>query len=364
MVAEKVMLSIWFAARTSILRQRGADWTSDQANRHNKKYFLAHRQPRVLVTLTTYHLSALRRTPPLNPLRVFETVARTENLTGAAHELHVTQSAVSRQIAVLEAYLGVELLRRERHGVSLTRVGRAYAAQVMPAFAAIQAATEELLQDTSEGALRLRTYTTFAAKWLIPRLPDFQSDGLAVEVRISTGVPDVDFDRDPVDLAIQFGDGHWPHAQVDFLFADHIEPVCSPRFLAQHAPERQHPESLLRQRLLEAHYRRNDWAQWLALNELTEMATNSARMSFNSSVLTLQAAVDGLGIAMGQPRLLTSELKSGLLVRPFAASRWGPLRSERAYYLLRPLHQRESPKINAFRDWLLATVASLPPLVD
>ena len=112
-VAEKVMLSIWFAARTSILRQRGADWTSDQANRHNKKYLLAHRQPRVLVSLTTYHLSALRRTPPLNPLRVFETVARTENLTGAAHELHVTQSAVSRQIAVLEAYLGVELLRRE-----------------------------------------------------------------------------------------------------------------------------------------------------------------------------------------------------------------------------------------------------------
>jgi LysR family glycine cleavage system transcriptional activator len=132
--------------------------------------------------------------------------------------------------------------------------------------------------------------------------------------------------------------------------------------LAQHAPERQHPESLLRQRLLEAHYRRNDWAQWLALNELTDMTTQSARMSFNSSVLTLQAAIDGLGIAMGQPRLLTSELESGLLVRPFDGSRWGPLRSERAYYLLRPLHQRESPKINAFRDWLLKTVAALPPL--
>jgi LysR family glycine cleavage system transcriptional activator len=291
-------------------------------------------------------------------------VARNENLTRAAHELHVTQSVVSRQIAVLEAYLGVELLRRERHGVSLTRVGRAYAAQVMPAFASIQAATEELLQDTSQGTLRLRTYTTFAAKWLIPRLPDFQANGLGTEVRISTGVPDVDFDRDPVDLAIQFGDGHWPNAQVDFLFSDHIEHVCSPRFFAQHAPERLHPESLLRKRLLEAHYRRNDWAQWLTLNELTDMAAHSARMSFNSSVLTMQAAVDGLGMAMGQPRLLTSELESGLLVRPFASSRWGPLRSERAYYLLRPLHQRESPKINAFRDWLLKTVANLPALAD
>ena len=305
-----------------------------------------------------------RRIPPLNPLRVFETVARTENLTGAAHELHVTQSAVSRQIAVLESYLGVELLRRQRHGVSLTRVGRAYAEQIVPAFAAVASATEELLKDSSPGALRLRTYTTFAVKWLIPRLPDFYGKYPGIEVRLSTAVPDVDFDRDPVDMAIQFGDGRWPNVQADLLFLDQIEPVCSPRFLARHAPDRQHPESMLRQRLLVAHYRRNDWGDWLAASGLQEMCVDNGRMSFNSSVLTLQAAVDGLGIAIGQTRLLSSDFEAGLLVRPFAQTRWKPLRSERAYYLLRPLHQREIRKTRVFREWLLQTVKELPPLED
>ena len=304
------------------------------------------------------------RTPPLNPLRVFETVARTENLTVAAQELHVTQSAVSRQISVLEAYLGVELLRRQRHGVSLTRAGRAYAEQIVPAFAQIANATEDLLNDNQQDTLRVRTYTTFAAKWLIPRLPDFHARHPGIELRLSTDVPDVDFDRDNVDMAIQFGDGQWPHVQIDRLFPDEIEPVCSPSFLAQHAPDRLHPESLLRQRLLVSHYRRRDWDDWLQVNELQSMCADSSRMSFSSSVLTLQAAVDGLGIAIGQTRLLSADFAAGLLLRPFAHTRWKPLRSERAYYLLRPLHQRESRKTQAFREWLLSTVAALPPLAE
>ena len=305
-----------------------------------------------------------QRIPPLNPLKVFETVARTENLTGAAHELHVTQSAVSRQISVLEAYLGVELLRRQRHGVSLTKVGRAYAEQIVPAFAMIANATEELLKDSSQDALRLLTYTTFAAKWLIPRLPDFHAKHPGIEVRLSTAVPDVDFDRDEVDMAIQFGDGQWPNTQSDRLFTDQTEPVCSPAFLAMHAPESQHPESLLRQRLLLSRYRRNDWSDWLEVNQLTSMSVDSKRMSFGSSILALQAAVDGLGIVIGQTRLLASDFETGRLLRPFAGTRWKPLRSDRAYYLLRPLHQRESNKTWAFREWLLQTVKELPPLQD
>ena len=305
-----------------------------------------------------------QRIPPLNPLKVFETVARTENLTGAAHELHVTQSAVSRQISVLEAYLGVELLRRQRHGVSLTKAGRAYAEQIVPAFAMIANATEELLKDSSQDALRLLTYTTFAAKWLIPRLPDFHAKHPGIEVRLSTAVPDVDFDRDEVDMAIQFGDGQWPNTQSDRLFTDQTEPVCSPAFLAMHAPESQHPESLLRQRLLLSRYRRNDWSDWLEVNQLTSMSIDSKRMSFGSSILALQAAVDGLGIVIGQTRLLASDFETGRLLRPFAGTRWKPLRSDRAYYLLRPLHQRESNKTWAFREWLLQTVKELPPLQD
>ncbi len=291
------------------------------------------------------------RLPPLNPLRVFDAVARTENLTAAARELHVTQSAVSRQISVLESYLGQALFRRERHGVMLTEAGRQYAQQVLPAFAAIAKATDALVRQASHGALRVRTYTTFAAKWLIPRLPDFQRQHPGMEVRISTAVPDVDFDRDAVDIAIQFGEGDYPQAVAELMFHDEIEPVCSPQFLARHAsPGRQLPVALLGQRLLVSHYRRTDWDDWLAATGHVDDASGAERMSFSSSVLTWQAAVDGLGLAIGQNALLQSEYDSGQLVRPFQQ----PCQRPRAYYLVRPKHQRESRKVMAFRDWIMA----------
>lgn len=294
----------------------------------------------------------VRRIPPLNPLRVFEVVARTQNLTVAAQELHVTQSAVSRQIGVLESYVGIELFRRERHGVALTRLGQSYAAQVIPAFEMIAAATDRLVMGTSQGALRVRTYTTFAAKWLIPRLQDFKRLHPSIDVRITNAVPDVDFDRDPVDVAIQFGDGKWPRTQTDLLFRDEIEPVCSPRYLSEHAPDKRHPESLLKQRLLVSHYRRSDWDDWLSATGLTDLATGAERMSFSSSVLTWQAALDGLGVAIGQTALLISEFDTRQLVRPFRR----PVRGDKGHYLVRPEVQRESRKVNAFREWLLHNV--------
>lgn len=294
-----------------------------------------------------------RRIPPLNPLRVFEVVARTQNLTAAAQELHVTQSAVSRQIATLETYLGVELFRRERHGVALTRVGQTYAEQVLPAFEAIAGATDRLVKSTSQGSLRVRTYTTFAAKWLISRLPEFKSKHPNIDVKITNAVPDVDFDRDRVDVAIQFGDGRWPRTTAELLFRDEIEPVCSPGYLALHAPDRGHPETLLQQRLLVSHYRRPDWDEWLTASGFAERAVTAERMTFSSSVLTWQAALDGLGIAIGQTGLLVAELSSGQLVRPFAK----PLLRDQGHYLVRPEVQREPKKVSAFRDWLLESAA-------
>lgn len=292
-----------------------------------------------------------RRFPPLNPLRVFEVVARLQNLTTAAQELHVSQSAVSRQIATLESYLGVELFRRERHGVVLTRVGAAYAERVIPAFDEIAAATDGLLRNTSHGVLRVRTYTTFTAKWLIPRLPDFRARHPDIEVLLSNAVPDVDFDRDPVDVAIQFGDGSWPRVQLDLLFADEIEPVCSPQFLAQH----KNAEGLLAATLLVSHYRRTDWDDWLRMTGRGDVSAVAGpeRMRFSSSVLTWQAALDGLGTAIGQTSMLQGEFEQGRLVRPFQQ----PVRRSMAHYLVRPASQRYSRRVEAFRDWLLGAVA-------
>lgn len=299
---------------------------------------------------TSRHMA--RRIPPLNPLRVFEVVARTQNLTAAARELHVSQSAVSRQIGVLETYLGFELFRRERHGVVPTRIGSSYAEQIVPAFDAIATATEKLTKSTSQGSLRVRTYTTFVAKWLIPRLPDFNLKYPDIEVRISNAVPDVDFDRDAVDVAIQFGEGNWPRVHTDLLFHDEIEPVCSPAYLKR-VVRKQSPETLLQKRLLVSQYRRSDWEDWLHANDFRDQTANAERMSFSSSILTWQAALDGLGVAIGQTALLLPELESGQLVRPFNR----PLRRSKSHYLVRPKVQRESRKVIAFRDWLLECAA-------
>jgi LysR family glycine cleavage system transcriptional activator len=296
----------------------------------------------------------VRRIPPLNPLRVFEVVARTLNLTAAASELNVTQSAVSRQIATLETYLGVDLLRRERHGVNLTRAGSHYAAQVLPAFEQIAAATEDLVKGTGERTLRVRTYTTFAAKWLIPRLAEFHRLHPSIEVKITNAVPEVDFDRDNADVAVQFGKGHWPQTQSVFLFPDEIEPVCAPSYLKKHAPNAKYPESLLRHPLLISHYRRTDWDDWLAATALTGAASEAVKTTFGTSVLTWQAAIDGLGMAIGQNRLLVSEFEKGLLVKPFAK----PVQRNQGYYLVWPKRARDSLKVSSFRDWLIAACAS------
>lgn len=291
--------------------------------------------------------------PPLNPLKVFEVVARTRNLTQAAKELHISQSAVSKQLQVLQEYLGTELFRRERHGISLTHAGQRYGDAISPAFDSIDKATAEIMRSGSDSTLRLQTYTTFAAKWLIPRLNDFHARHRDIAVVITNSVNDVDFDRDHVDLAIQIGRGAWQGMDADFLFEDVIEPVCSPAFLRIHAPDAAYPQALLRTRLLVSHYRQKDWSIWAKQCRYESETEGVESMRFSSSVLTWQAAADDLGIAIGQTALLDNDVRSGKLVAPFHL----PVRTGSSYYLVRPQLQRHSRKVQMFRAWLGEQVA-------
>ncbi|MFT3800433.1 MAG: LysR substrate-binding domain-containing protein [Burkholderiaceae bacterium] len=287
--------------------------------------------------------------PPLNPLKVFEVVARTGNLTLAAGELNVSQSAVSRQIAVLEEYLGVQLFTRERVGVRLTEVGQGYARRIGPAFAEIAAATEAVTRRYSNNVIRLRTYTTLTARWLIPRLPRFKARHPEVEVSILNSNAPLDFGTEQCDLAIVLGDGHWPGAQASLLLEDVVEPVCAPGFIAAGAT----PDALRGKRLLVSKYRKDDWPRWLAHAGLSELFESAETMVFSSSILTWQAAMDGLGIAVGQQHMLDADFQAGRLVRPFA----NPLRTGKGHYLVMPALQRYSGKITAFKDWLMDEAA-------
>jgi LysR family glycine cleavage system transcriptional activator len=287
--------------------------------------------------------------PPLNPLKVFEVVARTNNLTSAAAELCVSQSAVSRQIAVLEEYLGVQLFTRERVGVRLTEVGKAYAQKIGPAFEQISDATTFITQKYSDNLIRLRTYTTLTARWLIPRLPNFKAQHPELEVLIANSTAPLDFGTEQCDLAIVLGDGNWPDAQATLLLEDVIEPVCSPGFIDAGLAQASLAQALQGKRLLVSKYRKSDWPMWLAHVGLPELFERAEKMTFSSSILTWQAAMDGLGIAIGQGHMLDADIEARRLEHPFSR----PFRTGKGHYLVSPSLQRYSKKITAFKEWLV-----------
>ncbi|OZI34216.1 hypothetical protein CAL29_11770 [Bordetella genomosp. 10] len=293
----------------------------------------------------------MSRTPPLNALRAFEVVARTRNLKAAAQELHVTQSAVSRQIALLESYLEKKLFRRDPRGMTLTQLGAAYAEQIIPAFEEIARASESL--DQSDSSVRVRTPTSFAAKWLIPRLPDFERQYPTIKIQVINALPDVDadYDRDPVDVSVVQGGENWSKANAEVLFEDEMEPVCSPAYLAVHGAMR--PSGLLGHRLLVSRHRRRDWDDWLTATGLGHLAAETERMTFGVSLLTWQAAIDGLGIAIGQLPHLHRDLASGVLLRPFGQ----PVRRRSAHYLITPSPSRQTRAARLFREWLRDRIA-------
>lgn len=288
--------------------------------------------------------------PPLNPLHVFDVAARHLSFTRAAAELHVTQPAISRQINTLEGFLGLRLFERDKQGLRLTSEGEEFHRQIAPAFRIIAQATAGLTATGKAQPLKIRVYTTFAAKWLIPRLPSFYVTYPQIKLDISNVVAPVDFEKDKVDLAVQFGSGNWPAVDTKLLFKDVIQPVCSPKLLKRIRLTT--PDDLAKVQLLHSRYRRADWPDWLMAVRRPDLLVDPG-ISFQSSVLTYQAAIEGVGVAMGQLHLLRNEIDAGTLVPLFNA----PLERPMAHYLAWPRHRILGRKARSFMLWLEAEIA-------
>lgn len=288
--------------------------------------------------------------PPLNPLYVFEAAACLGSFTKAAQKLRVTQPAVSRQIRTLENYLGVRLFERDKQGVRLTSVGEQFHRQIAPAFQIIASASANLTATRKIEPLNVRTYTTFASKWLIQRLPSFYVTYPKIKLNISNVVAPVDFEKDGVDLAIQFGNGQWSGAESELLFKDLIQPVCSPKLLSRVGLVEL--DDLKKVPMLHAHYRRTDWHDWLAAVHRTDLLSENG-ISFSTSILTYQAAVEGVGVAMGQLHLLRNEIDDGTLVPLFNA----PFERKLAHYVVWPKNRPLNRKARSFLSWLRKSVA-------
>ncbi len=292
------------------------------------------------------------RLPSLNGLRAFEAAARHLSFTNAAAELNVTQTAISHQIRRLEEELGVRLFIRQNRALALTTEAAEYLPGVRAAFNDLRFATDRLLRKDNENVLTVSTLASLAAKWLLPRLPAFQEAHPGIDVRITTSTALVDFKTGDVDAAIRYGRGHWPGLRADWLMADELFPVCSPALLTGSRPLRC-PEDLAHQTLLHTSAGYNDdWRLWLTAAGLPANISKQPGLSFDLILVTVQAAIDGLGVAMGRTSYVEADIAKGRLVVPFKIT----LPADAGFYLVSPEARADSPKLSAYRKWLLASL--------
>lgn len=280
--------------------------------------------------------------PPLNGLKAFEAAARTGSYVAAAEELHVSPSAISRLVKLLEGRLGVALFVRRANGLSLTDQGAAYLADLSAAFARIVQATERLRQ-AGPAVLVVGAGPTLAMRWLIPRLTQFHAAHGDIDVRLSTSVAGAEPMRPDWQAAIRLGSGDWPGLTAHFLFTAELFPVCAPR-LAERLTA---PGDLARAPLLQAASAPEDWPAW-AKAAGVELNLRRAQ-SFDYPAFALQAAIDGLGVAMARGPFVADDLAAGRLVKPFALT----VPNGRGWYLVhRP--EESAPGLAPFRDWVIA----------
>jgi DNA-binding transcriptional LysR family regulator len=287
-----------------------------------------------------------RRTlPPMAMLHSFVAAARHGSFSRAAAEVGLTQSAISRQIANLEEWLGVSLFDRAGRRVHLNEAGRVYAEEVVPALGAIRRATARAIAQPSERVIELATLPSFGMRWLAPRLPRLTERHPDLIVNFAARADEFDFATEPFDAAIHFGRPEWPGAVCDLLFREDTIPVVSPRL----AGAIKRPADLAALPLLVQSNRRDAWARWFALAQVPHVRKGPLP-SFSHFLMLAQAAAAGVGAALVPSFLIEPKLTSGALVRLFDL----PLPSERAYYLAYPPAKVESSAFRALRDWMLA----------
>jgi DNA-binding transcriptional LysR family regulator len=295
----------------------------------------------------------MRRLPPLNALRVFEVAARTGSYAAAGAELGLTHGAVSRQIAALEAWLGQRLFVRTGRRMAATQAARAFAAEVSLSFDRVIAAAEACGRLDARRILRVSAPTTFAMRWLIPRLDRFHAARPEVEVAVTTATTLHDTLRGGFDVAIRRGSAEpdaWPqHRAVPFL-EETDTLIVSPALFARRPLRR--PGDVADHVLLSTETRPGDWTDWLDRAGLPHMATVRRRV-FDHFFVTLQAVLDGLGVGIGPFPVLRDELASGRLLAPFPAIAVPRQR----YVALIPFDADKSSSLTGFIDWLTREAA-------
>ena len=284
---------------------------------------------------------------PLSALRIFEAAARLGSFTRASGELGVTQAAVSWQVKALEQRLGQTLFRRLPREVALTPAGERLARACTEAMGLLRTALADLT-DSGQGVLVISTLQSLASQWLAPRLGTFQLAHPQIAVRLETDGRLVDLTRENVDVALRSGTGQWPGLEADYLFSSGQAPLCTPEVRDRLSISR--PEDLMDAPRIGAD---EDWAVWFAsVGVMDAPPVLGPRLIADLQTVEVGAALAGHGVALGAPPLFRPDIAAGRLVQLFEAPR-----DASGYWLVYAKDRRRSPKIVAFRHWLMARVA-------
>ncbi len=293
-----------------------------------------------------------RKIPSLQALACFDAAARHESYTRAAQELALTQGAVSRQIGALEAFLGLALFRRTRHGVALTPEGADYARQIAPRLQALERDTlDAMSRQGAAGSISLTAVPTFATRWLMPRLPALANEHPELVVHIETRTRPFLFADTGFDAALYSGTSeqvaNWAGTHATLLIEEVVVPVCAPALLGTR--KRLQPQELAALPLLQQSTRPEAWRQWFeAMGVDAPAALSGPRYELYS--MTAAAAAQGLGLALVPRLLIEAELARGELL--VACPR--PHKSGRSYWLVQPERGAVRPALAAFTAWLQA----------
>ena len=293
------------------------------------------------------------RLPPLNALRAFEASARHRSFSRAAEELNVTPAAISHQIKAMEEYLSAKLFTRANRTLMLTQAGQSLLPGIHKGFTAFNEAMEAFGLYDQTGMLTVAVTPSFAAKWLVHRIEHFNRAYPDVDIRMTTSMNLSDYARDGIEIGVRYGKGDYGGLLSEHLLSTEIIPVCSPRLLTG-SRRLESPADLASVTLLHDDSHRHeemypDWAMWLRAAGAPEVDPTHG-LRFDTAGETQNAAVEGVGVALGRTTLVSDDVEAGRLVRLFDLV----LPSDFAYWIVYTETSIKRPKVKAFRDWLKA----------
>ncbi|WP_430469879.1 transcriptional regulator GcvA [Thalassospira lucentensis] len=288
--------------------------------------------------------------PPLAALRAFEAAARHQSFKKAAAEIAVTPTAISHQIRLLEETLGIRLFDRKPRQVVLTPAGHELFPVLRDGFASFALAIDRVGQRTTTSSLTVSVLPSFAAKWLLPRLPRFQVEYPDIHLRLHTSPEVADLASGVVDAAIRYGAGPYRGLVAQTMFQERFVPLCSPMLGLKH------PEDLKDCALLHLDWLRPDdqtptWERWALAAGIGGLKL-SGGFTFSDDAHAIQAAIAGQGVVLASRELARAELDSGLLVQPF-----GPVIEGHTYNLVHTGRGDHRAEVEVFGTWIAGEIA-------